>query len=62
MKITDDYKAKIKLWAANPRVVPDQPPVIIPNFKSKKFKSHAEMNEWKQSVLRQIAMTVASNG
>ena len=59
MKITDDYKAKIRLWAANPTVIPDGPPVKIPNFKSRKFFSHAEMNEWKASVLRQLAQAQA---
>lgn len=55
MKITDDYKAKIKLWAANPQVVPDSPPKNIPKFRSKKFDSYAEMNEWKKSLLREFA-------
>ncbi|MGA2281400.1 MAG: hypothetical protein ABSG80_13980 [Verrucomicrobiota bacterium] len=55
MKITDDYKAKYQLWAKNPRVVPASSPAIIPHFKSKRFSSHAEMNAWKQSVLRQLA-------
>lgn len=61
MKISDDYKAKIKLWAANPQIIPDRP-VIIPNFKSRKFCSHAEMNEWKASVLREIAKSAATHG
>lgn len=61
MKITDDYKAKIRLWAAKPQVVPASPPTHIPNFKSRKFSSHAEMNEWKQSVLRELAKAVRPN-
>jgi hypothetical protein len=55
MKITDDYKAKYRLWAANPRVVPASAPVRIPHFKSRRFSSHAEMNAWKSSALRQLA-------
>ena len=55
MKITDDYKAKYRLWAANPRVVPASAPVRIPHFKSRRFSTHAEMTAWKSSVLRQLA-------
>ena len=55
MKLTDDYKAKIRLWAACPQVIPAPPPPVIPNFKSRKFSSHAEMNEWKRSVLLDLA-------
>ena len=61
MKITDDYKAKIKLWAANPQVVPDMPPKNMPRFKSKKFSSYAEMNEWKKSLLREFAKSAPGN-
>jgi hypothetical protein len=61
MKLTDDYRAKIKLWAANPRAIPPGPPVRIPNFKSKKFSSHAEMNAWKRSVLLQLAQSAPGN-
>jgi hypothetical protein len=55
MKMTDDYKAKIKLWAANPQVVPDSPPLKVPGFRSKRFQSHAEMNAWKLSLLKELA-------
>ncbi len=55
MKIADDYKAKYRLWAANPRVVPAPPPVRLTQFKSKRFVSHVEMNAWKKSVLRELA-------
>jgi hypothetical protein len=55
MKISDDYNAKYRLWAANPTVVPAPPAVRLPNFKSKRFSSHAELNVWKLSVLRQLA-------
>ena len=58
MKVTDDYKAKYRLWAANPVVVPAGHPVWIPGFKSRRFASHAEMNAWKASVLCEIARTV----
>jgi len=55
MKITDDYKAKYRLWAEHPRTVPAAPPVRIPRFKSRRFSTHAEMNAWKESVLRELA-------
>jgi hypothetical protein len=55
MKTTDNYKAKCRLWAENIRVIPEGAPVKIPHFRSRKFSSHAEMNAWKQSVLRQLA-------
>ena len=55
MKITDDYKAKFRLWARHPRVIPAAPAPSLPNFKSRRFSSHAEMNEWKQSVIRELA-------
>ena len=55
MKITDDYKAKYRLWAQNPQVIPPGAVLIIPGFKSRKFSSHEEMNEWKRLVLREIA-------
>ena len=55
MKITDDYTAKQRLWAEHPRVVPAPPAPRLPDFKSRRFSSHAEMNEWKRSLLRQLA-------
>jgi hypothetical protein len=61
MKKTDDYKAKYRLWAENPRTVPAAAPVKIPNFRSRRFSTHAEMNAWKDSVLRQLAQTAPGN-
>jgi hypothetical protein len=61
MKITDNYNAKYRLWAENPRVAPAPAPVRIPNFRSRRFSSHAEMNTWKESVLRQLARSAAEN-
>jgi hypothetical protein len=55
MKITDDYDAKYKTWAANPQVIPDSPPKNLPQFPPQKFRSHEEMNAWKESLLREIA-------
>jgi hypothetical protein len=55
MKITDDYNAKYRLWAANPTVVPAPAAPRLPDFKSKRFSSHAELNTWKLSALRRLA-------
>jgi hypothetical protein len=55
MKITDDYQAKSRLWAANPTVAPAPAPTRLSNFKSRRFSSHAELNAWKLSMLRELA-------
>ncbi len=55
MKITDDYNAKYRLWAANPTVIPAPAAPRLPDFKSQRFSSHAALNVWKNSVLRQLA-------
>jgi len=55
MKLTDDYKAKLRLWAANPQVVPLPHATNLPRFASRKFSSHAEMNTWKSQYLRKVA-------
>ena len=61
MKITDDYNAKIRLWAENPRVVPAPSGPKLPGFKSRRFSSHVEMNEWKRSLLLCLAQSSPSN-
>jgi hypothetical protein len=55
MKISDDYNAKYRLWATNPTVMPAPAATKLPDFKSKRFSSHAELNAWKLSALRQLA-------
>jgi hypothetical protein len=55
MKISDDYKAKIKIWAAEAKVLPFCPSPKLPYFGVKRFKSYAEMNAWKSEMIRQIA-------
>ncbi len=59
MKFTDDYNAKYRLWAANPTVVSAGEPVKLPDFKSRRFTSHAELNVWKASMLRQLVAIAA---
>lgn len=55
MKITDDYDAKLKIWAREGKV--HRLPKVhgLPPFSPKKFSSYAEMNEWKKEYLAQIA-------
>jgi hypothetical protein len=55
MKNTDDYRAKIRLWAANPQVVPMPKMVGFPRFGSRKFNSYAQMNAWKRELIREVA-------
>jgi len=59
MKLTDDYKAKIKLWVANPRVMPLPPGPPVPRFRPQKFSSYEEMNRWKKALLTQMAREAA---
>ena len=54
MKSADDYNAKYRLWAAKTTVVAAGAAVKLPDFKSRRFASHAELNVWKASVLRQL--------
>ena len=62
MKVTDDYEAKLRLWAANPRVVPLPPGPPLPRFAPQKFRTHAEMNRWKEELLRQAARESKAHG
>lgn len=60
MKVTDDYLAKYRLWARNPRVVSIPRAPRLPNFKSQKFTTHQEMNRWKEAVLQDLAREAAA--
>ena len=62
MKVTDDYKAKTRLWARHPRVVAPLLGPALPRFTSKKFRTHAEMNRWKADLLREMAGKAARHG
>lgn len=59
MKITDNYNAKYQFWAERTPVVPVPDAPKIPSFKSRHFASHAEMNEWKRTVLLALARQAA---
>jgi hypothetical protein len=62
MKATDDYNAKLRLWAANPQVVHLPKVIPLPKFSPQKFSSHEEMNRWKANLLREIARQNATHG
>lgn len=61
MKITDDYRAKYRLWAAHPRVIAAPTPPHLPKFASRRFSSHAEMNAWKRELIRELASSVSTH-
>jgi len=55
MKRTNDINAKLDFWAAKPRAVAVPTLANLPRFGHKKFNSYAEMNQWKQELLAQLA-------
>jgi hypothetical protein len=59
MKISDDYNAKFELWARNPKPQPELPPLPVPKFKSRRFSSYEEMNQWKRELMDQMLEELA---
>ena len=55
VKITGDYKAKLKVWALDLKVCRMPEAVGLPYFGHKRFNSHKEMNDWKREYLAEIA-------
>ncbi len=55
MKRTDDYKAKLELWAEEGRVVPMPRATGFPPFGCCRFSSASEMNVWKKEFLAETA-------
>ena len=51
MNSVDPSMEKIRLWAANPRVVRMPRIANLPRFGRRSFASHAEFNAWKQELL-----------
>ncbi len=62
MKISDDYRAKVRLWAEVPRVVPLPVAPALPRFPAQRFSTHEEMNRWKRALLREVARMVPRHG
>jgi hypothetical protein len=57
MKCTDDYSAKLRLWAAKPMVarLPELDLSSLPRFGVKRFDSYEALNSWKRGYLIEIA-------
>ena len=55
MKRTDDFGAKLLIWAEERKVYPMPKAVGIPHFGAKKFRSYDELNAWKKDLMVQIA-------
>ena len=55
MKIADNYKAKLEIWAAEGRVVAMPRATGFPRFSCQRFSSGAEMNAWKKELLAETA-------
>lgn len=54
MKISDDYRAKVRLWAQQPTVVPLPKMPPLPPFKAQKFRTHEQMNQWERALLERL--------
>ncbi|MBC8453874.1 hypothetical protein H8D64_02345 [PVC group bacterium] len=55
MKITNDYKAKLKIWASENHVVSLPRAIGFPGFGCVRFSSGDEMNAWKKELLAETA-------
>ena len=62
VKISDDYSAKLRLWAEHQVVVPLPVVPPLPRFPAQRFRTHLEMNRWKESLLRAVARGAAPHG
>jgi hypothetical protein len=59
MKYSDDYEAKIKIWAQDPKPQPEIPVPPLPKFSPKRFNSYEEFNRWKDDLIKEIAREAA---
>ena len=57
-KYSDDYSAKLEIWAREGKVYALPTLKNIPEFTPQKFNSYEEMNAWKHDLVMQFA----SNG
>ena len=62
VKISGDYRAKVRLWAMRPAVIALPPGPTLPGFNAQRFQTHAELNRWKKSRLRKLAQTMVPHG
>jgi hypothetical protein len=54
MKITDNYRGKIELWAQNGKVCPMPRISNLPQFGHRRFNSYDELNQWKKSLVQEL--------
>ena len=54
MKITDDYRAKLALWAKEGKVYRMPRIANLPKFGHRRFNSYEELNAWKRSLLEEL--------
>lgn len=50
MKVTDNYRAKLDLWAIEGRAVRMPRIANIPDFGHRRFDSYEELNAWKSHL------------
>lgn len=55
MKKTDDFNAKLELWAAENRIIGFPIATGFPEFKCQRFSSGDDMNAWKTELLAETA-------
>lgn len=55
MKFADDYEAKFKIWAKDPKPQPEIPAPRMPKFSPQRFSSWEDFNRWKEALLLQAA-------
>ena len=55
MKISDNYNAKIDLWAREGKVVSIPRIANLPQFGHRRFNSYEELRQWKQTMLDDLA-------
>jgi len=55
MKATDNYKAKMEIWARENRVMATPKAEGLPHFSCRRFSSASDMNAWKRQLLSDVA-------
>jgi len=56
VKFTDDYDAKYKIWAMDPKPQPIVPLPKMPKFKSRRFSSYEEYEEFRKQLIQRLAV------
>jgi hypothetical protein len=55
VKTTDNYAAKLEIWAREGKVARLPRIANLPRFGHRRFSSYEELNTWKQSLRDQLA-------